>query len=227
MSDQQKSALFAAWLDGNMSDEQQQQFERLCIEDEGFSQRVEQANQLNLISENFAEANVPSWDMHATFDAPEKLRWWQSPAWGVSSMACSVFAVLLVVSGFNMSVQDGRLSMGFSSGLSVEQVNVMVEQRLTDYQATNQAMFAQYVDAITTQQQQSSAQLTEYLLSSSRQERREDFAELIKFINEQRSDDQIYYAKQLNNLQKEIYAQGGIRTAIPTMSTGESPMPNE
>ena len=126
-----------------------------------------------------------------------------------------------------MSVQDGRLSMGFSSGLSVEQVNVLVEQRLTDYQATNQAMFAQYVDAITTQQQQSSAQLTEYLLSSSRQERREDFAELIKFINEQRSDDQIYYAKQLNNLQKEIYAQGAIRTAIPTMSTGESPMPNE
>ena len=227
MSEQQKSELFAAWLEGTLSSEQQQAFERLCVDDEAFSKQVEQANQFNLVAEHLTEVEVPDWDMQATFSRPETLRWWQSPAWGISSMACSVFAVLLVVSGFNVSVHEGRLSMGFSSGLSADQVNLLVEQRITDYQQSNQAMFAQYVDALTSQQQQSSAQLTEYLLSSSRQERREDFAELVKFINEQRSDDQIYYAKQLNNLQQEIYAQGGVRTAIPTLNSGQDPMPNE
>jgi hypothetical protein len=67
------------------------------------------------------------------------------------------------------------------------------------------------------QQLQTSTQLTEYLLTSNRQERREDFAELLKFVNQQRYDDQIFYARQLNDLQDEINIQTGFRvdTVIP------------
>ncbi|AGH43645.1 hypothetical protein [Paraglaciecola psychrophila] len=34
-----------------------------------------------------------------------------------------------------------------------------------------------------------------------------EFAELIKYVNEQRSDDQLFYVYQLNKLQQDICAQ--------------------
>jgi RNA polymerase-interacting CarD/CdnL/TRCF family regulator len=95
-------------------------------------------------------------------------------------------------------------------------VDEMVEQRVTQevakalgeqrdfYQQANQTLFKEYAQALSTQQQQSSAELTKYLLASSREERKHDFAELIKFINEQRIDDQRFYARQFTRLQDEI-----------------------
>ena len=92
----------------------------------------------------------------------------------------------------------------------------MVDAKLNDYQIANQAMFGKYVDAIAAQQKESSAQLTQYLLSSSRQERREDFAEFVKFINQQRDDDQRFMARQINHLQQDIsLLQGSYETAEP------------
>ena len=67
-------------------------------------------------------------------------------------------------------------------------------------------MFSKYADAMAAQQRESSAQLTQYLLASGRQERREDFAEFVKFINQQRDDDQRFMARQLNHLKQEINA---------------------
>jgi len=66
-----------------------------------------------------------------------------------------------------------------------------------------------FTQSLQEQQLSTSTQLTNYLLASSRQERKEDFGELIKFINEQRSDDQVYFARQLNQLQQEIYDAPG------------------
>jgi dTDP-D-glucose 4,6-dehydratase len=63
-----------------------------------------------------------------------------------------------------------------------------------------------YTQTMQQQQMDTSTQLTQYLLGASRKERREDFAELIKYVNEQRGDDQLFYARQLNKLQQDIYA---------------------
>ena len=41
-------------------------------------------------------------------------------------------------------------------------------------------------------------------MASSREERKEDFAELLTFINDQRIDDQRFYAQQFSRLQDEI-----------------------
>lgn len=226
MSEQLKSEIFAAWLDGALSPEQQQQFEQFCVEDSAFSERVEQANQLNMLSEVGIDAEVPQWNKEATFEFT-KTHWWQSPKLSVASLAFSAFAVVMALSGLSVNVTDGQMTIAFNKGLTTQQVDQLVQAQLDDYQQTNQQMFAQYVDALNSQQQKSSAQLTEYLLSSSRQERREDFAELIKFINEQRSDDQVYYARQLNKLQQEIYAQSGVRLSVPTISADQSQSPQE
>ncbi len=227
MSEQQHAELFAAWLERQLTAEQQQQFEALCVSNEAFSARVEQANHLRLTSDEWQAEPLPNWAKESTFETANSAPWWQSPKLSFASLACSVCAIIMVLGGFQVSVQDGQLSMGFNQGLTPSDVDLLVQQRMDSYHQDQQQLFAQYADALNAQQQQSGAQLTEYLLSSSRQERREDFAELIKFINEQRNEDQVYYARQLNDLQQEIYANNGIRSNIPIISTDTSQSPNE
>ncbi|WP_100643932.1 hypothetical protein [Alteromonas facilis] len=227
MSKDYQSELFSAWLDDRLSHEQRQEFEALCISDAAFSARVANANHIKIVSDAYHPEEVPAWNREATFDMPQSLPWWQSPKLALSSFACSAFAIVLALSNVQVSVTDDGVNVGFAERVTNAQIDALVAQRIQDYQDNNQAMFAQYVDALNRQQQESSVQLTEYLLSSSRQERREDFAELVKFLNEQRSDDQLFYARQLNNLQQEIYAQNGIRANVPTINADQSQLPNE
>ncbi|QJR80202.1 hypothetical protein CA267_005135 [Alteromonas pelagimontana] len=197
-------ALFAKWLNGPLSDDEQQEFERLCLEDPGFASQVETANQLNMTAEQFESVPVPHWQRENTFLVADKPKWWQWQGLPVASMAISAFALVLVITGFHVEVEGSKISMGFNSAPDEQAVAQLVDEKLHTYQQANQALFGKYVDAIVAQQKEASTQLTQYLLSSSRQERREDFSELVKFINEQRSDDQRFYARQINKMQQEI-----------------------
>jgi len=210
MPEEDKITLFAAWLEGNLSPEQQRHFETLCIQDKDFAARVEQANFASMLSETTPDLAPPLWDKAATFNAnlvssQQVQAWWQWQGFSFASFACSIAAIVMVTTGFNLEYSNGRLSAGFATkSIDKNEINTILDARVADYQASNQQLFAQYINAIQTQQQQSNTQLTEYLLSSSRQERREDFAELITFINQQRRDDQNFYARQITDLQQEI-----------------------
>ncbi|MDC8830107.1 hypothetical protein [Alteromonas gilva] len=200
--------LFAQWLENSLTQDERAEFEALCIHDTEFAKRVEAATALHVAAEQFSAPAMPAWDKNATFIAPDKPRWWQWQGLPAVSMAMSVAAMVMVISGFSVQVDNGRVTMSFGQiapqGPTEAEVAALVNDRLNDYQQSNQAMFTQYVNALQQQQQESSTQLAQYLLTSSRQERREDFAELVQFINDQRNDDQRYYARQLTQLQREI-----------------------
>ncbi|NMH60496.1 anti-sigma factor family protein [Alteromonas ponticola] len=209
MHNPEYESLITAWLDGQLSAEQRQRFEQLCLEDEAFAQQVETANQFSLAAEQFEKMPVPAWNKDSTWFAHHtKAPWWQLQWIPLASMAMSVAAMVMVLSGFHVQVNDGQMTLGFDRGPDEKQINQLVAKRLDEYKESNQLLLTQYMDAVAKQQQESGAQLTQYLLSSSRQERREDFAELVKFINQQRSDDQRFYARQINNLEQEIDAIG-------------------
>ncbi len=210
--------LFAQWLENNLSQDERTAFEALCVSNTEFAQQVEAATQLNVAAEQFSSPPMPTWDKNATFITDDKPKWWQWQGLPVVSMAMSAAAMVMVISGFSVHVDKGRVTMGFSQavqqGPTEAEVAALVSDKLNDYQQSNQAMFTQYVDALQQQQQDNSAQLAQYLLKSSRQERREDFAELVQFINDQRDDDQRYYARQLTELQREINAIDDGYTAV-------------
>ena len=227
MSDQRKIELLSAWMASELTPQQQVEFEQYCIDDPAFASKVEKANQISLTAANANAFPTPEWNRELTFEAKNSVSWWHWQGLPLASLACSVVAIFMVISGININISDGQMSIGFGTRMSEQNIDQLVRQSLDDYQANNQAMFTQYVNAIQSQQRETSAQLTEYLLASSRQERREDFAELIKFINEQRSDDQVFYARQLNNLQQEIYAHGGNRAGLPSMEPAHLQLPNE
>lgn len=227
MSDHQAEQLFAKWLEGTLSEQEQRDFESLCIQDASFAERVETANQVMFTAEQFPDMPIPAWDMHSTMPVSEKTSWWHWRGLPALSMACSVVAILMVTTGFSVSRHNGTVTMGFGNHVDEQTINQVVTARLKEYQDVNQKMFAQYVAALHTQQQENSSQLTQYLLTSSRQERREDFAELIKFINEQRDDDQRFYARQLNSMQQEINALDQAYLTNPTLPNSNYSLSDE
>ena len=88
------------------------------------------------------------------------------------------------------------------------------------YQEANQVLFKEYAQSLAAQQQQTSAELTQYLLTSSREARKQDFAELLQFINDQRIDDQRFYARQFSKLQNEIDGIGmGYSAVLPNSNS--------
>ncbi len=209
MHNPEYESLISKWLDGELSAQERQRFEQLCLEEGAFAKRVEAANQFTLAAEQFEQVAVPEWNKDATFfNSPAALPWWRLPWMPVASMAMSVAAMVMVLSGFHVQVTNGKMTLGFERGPDEQVINQLVADRLDEYKESNQLLLTQYMDAMARQQQENGAQLTQYLLSSSRQERREDFAELVKFINQQRNDDQRFYARQINNLEQEIDAIG-------------------
>lgn len=205
MPELQNAELLAAWLEGTLDDEQRRRFEALCIEDQAFAAQVEAANQFSLSADNYVPSEVPQWDRNATFAGPEKARWWQWGGLPALSFTTSAMAIVMVLTGTQIKVDSGSITLTFNQRVSERQVEQLVQQRLDSFALRQQESLNTYAQALQQQQTDTNTQLTEYLLSSSRQERREDFAELIKFINQQRSDDQVFYARQLNKLQREIY----------------------
>lgn len=202
--------LLAKWLEKDLSVKEQEVFERRCIHDAEFSEQVQSANQLNLLAETSSDFKLAPWDKHRAFE-PQKYQkrqpWWQWQGLPMTSFVCSAFALVMVVSEFNIQQTEGRLSFGFGTQLSEQKIERVVNAKLVQQQEQQQSMFAQYLSAMQRQQSESNTQLTEYLLSSSRHERRQDFAELIEYINEQRIDDQQFYANQFRDFQQEFSFQ--------------------
>ena len=142
---------------------------------------------------DFVAPPVPDWNKAQLFPAKSKSSWFQ---WqGFPALACALSAVAIVLVFTGMPDKDnGKLLMAQTpsnvdaeqlSSLVAEQVRVQVRQQVKQqremYQEANQVLFKEYAQSLAAQQQQTSAELTQYLLASSREARKQDFAELLQF----------------------------------------------
>lgn len=199
--------LLGLWSEQKLTESQQHEFEQRCLQQEDFAKQVETYNIFALQSEHYHDDEVPNWDRESTFDMPQKAKWWQWQGLPTLSFATSMFAIVMVLTGLQVRMDDGAMTISFAGKQSTQEIDRLVNDRLVEFQQAQQVALTEYTQALGQQQMDTSAQLTQYLLGASRKERREDFAELIKYVNEQRGDDQLFYARQLNKLQQNIYAK--------------------
>jgi len=199
--------LLGLWADQQLNQQQRHAFEQRCLEDQAFAKQVEAFNLFSMQSEHYHSDEVPSWDRANTFAMPEKAKWWQWQGLPSLSFATSVLAIVMVLTGLQVRTDEGAMTISFAGSQSEQKIDKLVNDRLAEFQETQQLALTNYTQSMQQQQMDASTQLTQYLLGASRKERREDFAELIKYVNEQRGDDQLFYARQLNKLQQDIYAQ--------------------
>lgn len=217
-----KAELLAAWLEASLTEQQQQQFEQLLMDDSEFAARVEQADAFAQLSGEFQAGPLPDWQPETVFPAENaisakgqplgqesgKHKWWRWQGLPIASFALSLLAIVLVSTNFTISHDERGLLLSFGDSLNDQQVESMVaqltEQRLAEYVDAQRSLWQEKEAQLQQQQQRLNGQFAEYLLTANRNERREDFVELIKFVNQQRSDDQIFYTKQLNQLERGL-----------------------
>ena len=234
----EKEALLAAFLEGTLTQNQQDQFDALCQSDSDFAQRVDAASVIKNSADNFASPITPQWDKSSTFFehtvTKSKASWFSLSSMAMATSACALLAVL---TGAQLSFNQNSIALTFSATQAKKDVDTLVAEKVATalgeqreyYQQVNQTLFKEYAQALSTQQQRSSAELTQYLLASSREERKEDFAELLTFINDQRIDDQRFYAQQFSRLQDEIddIEIGYSAVLNPDMTTPNMAIPNQ
>lgn len=215
MTLQEKEVLFAAFIDGELSKEQQAVFNELVETDSEFAARVETSEILNNFTDNFAAPPVPQWNKEATYfgsnPRADKSPWFSLPGIAMAMSAC---AMVVVLSGAHLSFNDSGIALTFSQSanqtsqptMGQNDIDELVAKKVAEalgeqrefYQQANQSLFKEYAQALSSQQQQNSAELTKYLLASSREERKQDFG------STPRIDDQRFYARQFSRLQDEI-----------------------
>ncbi|EKE87508.1 hypothetical protein [Idiomarina xiamenensis] len=203
---------FERWLDGELSASESDQLQRDLEQHEPeLAKLMQQFQQLQQAADSWQPEPVPAWSPRQSYSVPVKpsgTRWWQGTGLSMTALACSLLAVCLVLLNVQVSVQDQQLRIAFGGAIQAEQLQQLVDQRVASLAAEQQQHLQQQVadlrQDIRQDMQDSTTQLASYVLATGRQERREDFADLIKYVNEQREDDQVFYAYQLRQLKETI-----------------------
>lgn len=233
--DHTNEALIIAWVNNSLTQEQKATFSKKYAQDSVFAAAADNASLLAGSASEFVAPPLPDWNKAQLFPAQDKSSWFQ---WqGFPALACALSAVAIVLVFTGMPNKDNGKSLAAQapnnvdaeqlSNLVAEQVRVQVQQQVIQqremYQEANQVLFKEYAQSLAAQQQQTSADLTQYLLASSREARKQDFAELLQFINDQRIDDQRFYARQFSKLQDEIDGIGmGYSVVLPNSNSASS-----
>jgi len=152
------------------------------------------------------EEAVPDWPRESTFRARHQptQAWWQRPWLPLSSLAASAFAMVLVLGQVQITSNEYGFNVQFG-GADQAQLEALVTQRLKEYGAEQQVLLANYANTLRTdfrddfrvEVAQANQQLADYMLAVNRQERERDLVDLIRYVNEQREDDQYFFANQL------------------------------
>jgi hypothetical protein len=213
-----KEKLFEAWLNGEPLDDK-------LSTDEAWSARLHAANFVQQQSDTRNDIDVPDWDRAEAFIS-DKQSWWEWTKLPAVSMAFSIFAVFLVL--FNVQVinePDGMIVSFGKSKSTIDQANIntLVDLKLREFAAEQQIVLANYATDISHQQQKSNMQLASYLLGTSRQERKEDITEFIRYINDQRKDEQIDQSIKFQQIEHELHRQQNlIHTNVYGKNVGEN-----
>lgn len=206
----QKQSLFIKWAESELSAKEQQQFEIWCKEDDAFADKVAVHGRLQFMAENYQPQEVPNWQpetvfqQEKSFNLGQRQPWWQWRGLPAMSFAMSCFAIMLVVFKLEVTVNEGSMIISFAGAGEQQRMERLVNDKLLEYAKLQETQFTEKSKQLQEQQMQMNNQLANYLLSTSRTERREDFAQLIEHVNEQRADDQVFYVRQINQLKDQF-----------------------
>ncbi|QDP00797.1 anti-sigma factor family protein [Thalassotalea sp. PS06] len=210
----EKEQLFQAWLDGNLNEQQSQRLEALASEDEELRSRLAAARYIEQQVHGY-EAHTPeNWDP-ASIMGEAQAPWWQWPGLSLASLACSCFAIALVLLNVQVTSQQDGFAITFgssSNSIDEQKLEQLLDQCLQQFAAEQEIVLANYVSDFKDQQQANNLQLAGYLLTATRQERQEDISHFIQYVDEQRSEDaldnKLKYQRLEYALQTQAIKQG-------------------
>lgn len=203
-TDQEKA--FTQWLENGAKGEA---FSQESEQSNVWKNRAKVAQSIAHHADVTAEVDVPKWNRDATFES-EKKSWWQWQGLPAMSFVFSLFAMSLVLFKVEVVVQEEGFMLSFAGSHQAnqqQQIAQLIDQKLQSFASEQQVILANYASDIKVKQQESNLQLASYIMGASRQERKEDMSEFIKYINEQRADDKFDQQLQIERLQQTMQYQ--------------------
>jgi uncharacterized protein YciW len=201
---------FANWLEEKTSQKNKQVNEEHFDKESEWQHRMSTASHLAHQVDISPEYDVPQWDRESTFETDKK-PWWQWSALPVMSFGFSCFAIALVLLKVELIVKPEGVMLSFADNyqesLQVsedDRVAQLIDQKLQTFASEQQVILANYAADIKVKQQESNLQLASYVIGASRQERKEDMTDFIKYINEQRADEQFEQKMKFKELEQVI-----------------------
>ncbi len=197
---------FSAWLEQKTSQKNQRVTQEDFTSDTLWQARESTANYIANQVDVQQEYDVPNWDRAASFDS-DKTSWWQWQGFPALSFAFSCFAIALVLLKVEINLQPEGIMLSFADNQQAnndERIAQLVDQKLQAFASEQQVVLANYAADIKVKQQDSNLQLASYIMGASRQERKEDMNDFIKYINEQRADEQFTQQLKFKQLEQAI-----------------------
>ncbi len=210
--------LFNQWLDGQTLTEDER---NILLEDDEYGKAYQAGNWMNTQSECYDNTPVPNWNRASTFShrqhKPTERPWWQANILALSSMTMSAVAIMLVL--LNVQITSSDQGLLITLGDNQSHVEKQLNDRLEDFAAEQQTSLARYIESREQLQQQQTLQMVNYLVDTSRKERKEELNDLVSYINEQRYDDRQTYKHQIQTLKHQLYNSKQKETATPFTQT--------
>ncbi len=159
------------------------------------------------------EYEVPNWNRAEAFEQhsnsagykEEQAPWWHWQGVGGLAFAASlsIIALLSVFVSKNDSLDQQAIARLIKEQVA-QQLDVEVNRKLREFASEQQVILANYKVELSERQEKNNLQLAGYVMSSTRNERKEDLADFITFINEQRKDEQLDQKIRFQQLEQAI-----------------------
>jgi len=208
---------FIDWLDG--------QPQQPTLKDKQWQERADVAHSLQHQTQLEHQQSVPNWDRGAAFKSDHQ-PWWKWEVLPAMSMAFSVLAIALVLFKVELNIKPEGILLSFSGDNKVKNeaiVSALVDLKLREFAAEQQVMLANYATDFTTKQQDSNLQLATYVIGATRQERKEDMNDFIRFINDQRKDENLTQKIKYQQLERKLNRVSYKNSAQPLESEKYKP----
>jgi hypothetical protein len=192
---QQFEVIFDALLAGEPVSEED--YQSLLAEPE-WAERVSTFESMSKLGQQAEqEWQVPDWNRSAAFEQYlAKPSWWQRQGMSAAALCFSIFACAVMVFDLKVNFTSGELQIGHDQ---VAQQTWM-QQEFNQMALRNQQEIDQLLTNFEQKQNQNNAKLVNYVLDSSRSERREEITEFVQMLQQQRNDDMLYLKQEFQDI---------------------------
>lgn len=176
-------------------------------------QHKELINEINQQANLEKEHEVPNWNRAEAFEQDsknsgakfEETPWWHWHNFGGLTFATSLSVIALFSVFINKGENLNQQTIAILVKAQVaQQLDVEVNRKLREFANEQQVVLANYKAELSERQEKNNLQLAGYVISSTRSERKEDMADFVNFISEQRKDEQLEQKIRFQQLEQTI-----------------------
>ena len=196
--------LFFAWSNGEALSPLE--LEKLMASSE-YQEKVHLIEMLKQQNEQIEQSfDVPKWDRSSTFvSRPDKTsNWWQQSAMSVLAVSFSFIVCVMFVFDLKVQWHDGSVQLLTAQQQKLlwqKEQQVFIQNQVALWNEQNHQQIKDAITQLEENQTQRTVKLANYLIDSSRTERKEDLQRFVTAIQEQRAADLRYFQSELGELQ--------------------------